>query len=760
MYRILLRLKRLLKRYLKIKAESRQVIDAGPRSKFYKILMLFLAAGLLSFLYPADEAFYPLDYPRKGEIAVDDIIAPFQVTVYKSDAELREERQDAADAVPIIIEYDKNVADSALSQFAQFMALIKRRSASFNKSLTGQNFDSRQVDSLISVATNSVAKAYPAIDTAVIRRLLFDSDLNLIERIIREILEESIYYYGVIPDLELLPATKNRSVVIKMDDREIYQVRDKLPDTYRANRTFRLALRQRSLSDSIDVDLCYDLGRRFIVPNLSLNIVEMQSRREEAMAEIPQVSEVINAGDVIVQAGARVEEKQERALKEIFRQQESRYREDGWYIPFIPSLARFALMLAIFGFLYAYLYNFHPLIFGSNPKLLAMFFVYGVSLVLIYISRIVETNMELSFYIYPLAILPILLTILFNARIGIFGTIILAIILGILHRFNFSLAIVTIFTGMVASYSTRRVRHRTEFFRTSIYLALSYVVLILLFESFKLSPAENITGLMGQGLFVAVVSPLLAMGIVPFFESLFGFTTDLTLLELSDLNNPLLKRLAMEAPGTYHHSILVGNLAEAAAKAIDANPLLARVGAYYHDIGKMEIPEYFVENQLGIKSKHDSLTPSVSAIILSSHVKKGRLLGEEADLPDEVLNFIEEHHGTMVMTYFYNKAKEQGDEEPSDENFRYPGPKPRTRETATVMLADSVEAASRTLTDPKPARIRNLVQNIINDRFQSGEFEDCPLTLKDLANIRESFVQILIGVFHQRVVYPKKEEKA
>ncbi len=759
MYKILLRLKRLIKRRLKIKAETRQVIETGPRNKFYKAVMLIAAAGLLSFIYPADEVFYPLDYPRKGEIAVEDIIAPFQVTVYKTDAQLREERQDAADAVPTIVEYEQNVVDSAMARFEQFMTLVKKKSAAFKKTLAGHNFDPRQVDSLINVVKDNVAGVFPLVDTSVVRRLLFENDLNLVEKVIREILENSIYYYGVISDRETLPNTKNRSVVIKMDNREIYQVRDKLLDTYRANVAFRSDLRQRSLSDSIDVELCYDLGRRFIVPNLSLSVGEMQSRRDEAMSEISNVSEVINSGDVIIQAGARVDESQERALKEIFRQEESRLRKEGWYRPFVPALARFLLILAIFGFMYIYLFNFHPLVFGSNPKLLAIFLVYGVSLLLIYISRIVETNMELSFYIYPLAILPILLTVLFNARVGIFGTIMLAIMLGILHRFNFTLTMVTIFTGMVASYSTSRVRHRTEFFRTSIYLALTYVVLILLFASFKISPEENMTGLMGQGLFVAAVSPLLAMGILPFFESLFGFTTDLTLLELSDLNNPLLKRLAMEAPGTYHHSILVGNLAEAAAKAIDANPLLARVGAYYHDIGKMEIPEYFVENQLGIKSKHDSLTPSVSAIILSSHVKKGRLLGEEADLPDEVLNFIEEHHGTMVMSYFYNKAKEQGEEAPDDEDFRYPGPKPRTRETATVMLADSVEAASRTLTDPKPARIRNLVQNIINDRFQSGEFEECPLTLKDLANIRESFVQILIGVFHHRVAYPKKEEK-
>lgn len=364
---------------------------------------------------------------------------------------------------------------------------------------------------------------------------------------------------------------------------------------------------------------------------------------------------------------------------------------------------------------------------------------------------------NLPFYLYPIAIFSILVTVLFDAEVGTFNTFILALLLGILHRFNFSIVLITIILGSVACFSIQRVRHRSEFFKTILYLLVSSTILIFILESYNISPSEEIVNLLGFGWANAVISPLLAMGILPVFESLFGFTTNVTLLELSDLNNPLLKRLALEAPGTYHHSILVGNLSEAAAKAIDANPLLARVGAYYHDIGKIEIPEYFVENQLGIKSKHENLTPTMSAIILASHIKKGRALGEEADLPDEVLNFLEEHHGTMTMTYFYNKAREMGIENPSDEEFKYPGPRPRSRETAIVMLADSVEAASRTLTDPKPARIRNLVQNIINDRFQSGELQECPLTLKDLAEIRESFTQILIGVFHHRIEYPEEE---
>ncbi|RKX25425.1 MAG: hypothetical protein DRP47_09865 [Candidatus Zixiibacteriota bacterium] len=310
--------------------------------------------------------------------------------------------------------------------------------------------------------------------------------------------------------------------------------------------------------------------------------------------------------------------------------------------------------------------------------------------------------------------------------------------------------------GTVASLASRQVRRRAHFFRIMLITSLTCALFILLVENLKVTPPMEILTEVMFGLANGFVSILLTIGLLPVFESLFGITTDITLLELSDLNHPLLKRLAVEAPGTYQHSIIVGNLTEAAAESIRANSLLARVGAYYHDIGKMEIPEYFVENQLSVKSKHESLTPSMSSLILSSHVKRGRQLGEASDIPDDVLNFVEEHHGTMVQSYFFDKALKQGEEPSNIDKYRYPGPRPQTRETGIAMLADAVEAASRTLDHPSPARIDSLIQRIINDRFQSGELNQCPLTLRDLAKIKKAFAKVLIATFHHRVEYPQK----
>ena len=235
-------------------------------------------------------------------------------------------------------------------------------------------------------------------------------------------------------------------------------------------------------------------------------------------------------------------------------------------------------------------------------------------------------------------------------------------------------------------------------------------------------------------------------------------TTDPSLLVLSDLNKPLLRKLAMRAPGTYHHSILVGSLSEAAAEAIGANSLLTRVGAYYHDIGKMDKPEYFVENQKGGKNPHDKLSPSMSYLIIVSHVKRGLEIAQEHKLPKEIQAFIAEHHGTNLISYFYNKALEKVDAaEISETDFRYPGPKPQSKETGIVMLADTVEAASRTLKDPSVSRLRGMVNSIIDDRFKNCELDESPLTLRELTLIQEAFVQILTGIFHGRIEYPKQE---
>jgi hypothetical protein len=245
------------------------------------------------------------------------------------------------------------------------------------------------------------------------------------------------------------------------------------------------------------------------------------------------------------------------------------------------------------------------------------------------------------------------------------------------------------------------------------------------------------------------------MGFLPLFESFTRITTDQTLLELADLNRPILKRLSLEASGTYAHSINVANLAEAAARAIDANPLLARVGAYYHDIGKIMMPQYFIENQARGRNPHDQLDPLRSASIVRQHVLEGRKLAEQARLPESVARFIIEHHGTQPIGFFYEQARQAAPEAEIDPApYSYPGPRPQTKETVVLMLADSVESAAKVLPEPTPARIRALVERIVERKLELGQLEDAPLTLRELSRVQDQFVAVLTGMYHHRIDYP------
>lgn len=739
MFSILLKLKRRIKKLLKVQTGERQQVQTSLHSRTFKFLMLALFSVLVGVLYQAQALFDPLDMPRKGEIALEPVLAPFKITVYKTDKELRDDQNEARLQIPFYIDYDTTIANSAVNNLKRFIDQAK--------AVRQQKLDD-------SLKIKELSERFPLLSQNTIEQTLRKDSLDKVYRILSGIYQENIYAIGVLPDNYALPESKYKNVLIRKGESQSLHHRENLYTLTMANTRLLTALNNINASDSIKVEYCYPLGRAFLQPNLRVNNREYNDRVSEALASISPIKEVIEQNEIIVRDGQEVSERQERILNELVRMKRDEAEQENWFLSVMPLFARIMLIFAAFSMLYLFLFFFRKDIFRSNPKLLALFLVFVLQLFIVHLQAV---QAELSVYLYLIALLPIVITILFDAEVGIISTIVLAFILGILHRFDFTLALMIVVVGSTACFASRQVRKRSEFFRITYRVAIAYAIFIFLVETLKLTPNTDILTEAGLGLVNGVVTSILAMWTLPIFESIFGITTDITLLELSDLNHPLLKRLALEAPGTYHHSIIVGTLSEAAAKAIGGNSLLARVGAYFHDIGKIEIPEYFVENQLGIKSKHNELTPSMSSIILSSHVKKGRILGEEADIPDAVLNFIEEHHGTMVQSYFYNKAKEQGLDDINMDKFRYPGPKPQIRETGIAMLADAVEAASRTLEDPKPARINNLIQRIINDRFESGELDECPLTLKDLAKIKESFSQILIGIFHQRIAYPKKD---
>lgn len=362
---------------------------------------------------------------------------------------------------------------------------------------------------------------------------------------------------------------------------------------------------------------------------------------------------------------------------------------------------------------------------------------------------------DISRYGIPIAVGAMFVTLLFDFHTAITFSFTISLLTG--FWLNDPLFPVYTFVGSLTSaFSVIRCKKRSALLRGGLYIIIANILLVLIL---LIAKGDLFTAKTGIAVIFAIFSGVTVSAIVsmllPLLEYVFKITTDISLLELLDLNQPLMKTLMITAPGTYHHSVIVGNLVESAAEVVGVNPLLARVSSYYHDIGKIKMPDYFVENQSMSPSKHDKLTPHMSSMIITNHVKEGVELAKQYKLPQSIIDIIRQHHGNAVITYFYQKAKELEQEKSvSADEYKYPGPKPQTRVAALVMMADAVEASSRVLNDPTPARITALVDKIINHIFLDGQLDECELTLKDISEIKKRFTYILTGIFHKRIDYP------
>jgi len=362
-----------------------------------------------------------------------------------------------------------------------------------------------------------------------------------------------------------------------------------------------------------------------------------------------------------------------------------------------------------------------------------------------------------GYFAIPIAAGSMLATLLFDIHIGIVCSFITSVFAGILVGGESLFFIYSFVGSMIAAFSVVRCTQRSALLKAGLFVSLANMATVAVIDLYKHSLFTS-TGVYDivAGSIGGILTAVLVSGMLPLLESVFKVVTDISLLEYSDLNRPLLKSLMVSSPGTYHHSIVIGSLAEAAAESVGVNPLMARVAAYYHDIGKIKKPEYFIENQAKGENRHDRLTPSMSCLIIASHVKDGLDLAREYKLPPQISDIIQQHHGSSLMSYFYEKAK-AASEDPTqvrEEEFRYPGPKPQTKVAAIVMLSDAVEAASRVLDNPTPQRIAALVDKIIARFFEDGQLSECDLTLRDLTEISRSLNVLLAGIYHYRIDYP------
>jgi len=364
----------------------------------------------------------------------------------------------------------------------------------------------------------------------------------------------------------------------------------------------------------------------------------------------------------------------------------------------------------------------------------------------------------ITYYFIPVAIIPMISMLLFNSlEITYFLALAASVSLAPLTADPSKAWFIFMVSSISAALFLKGARRRTTVIWAGAIAGIMQLAGILLFEHLQIAGPERYLIIMACGL----LSGIITLGVLPLFEYLLQGVTNISLLELADFHHPLLQRMILEAPGTYHHSLIVGNLSDTACATIGANALLARIGAYYHDIGKLQKPEYFIENQDIKKNKHDALSPTMSKLIIMNHVKEGIELAKKYKLQPVLWDFIRQHHGNSLVYYFYRRALEdkEEDQEVTEEGFRYPGPKPNTKETAIVLLADSVEAATRALKDPTPAKIEEMVHKIINNKFIDGQLDECELTLKDIEKISGVFTRILSGIYHSRVNYPKETKE-
>lgn len=513
-------------------------------------------------------------------------------------------------------------------------------------------------------------------------------------------------------------------------------------------------------------NLAVDFAQRLIQPNITLNRSETELRKQRAAAEVKPVLYRIKRGEMLVREGERLSEL--HLLK--LRAMESEARPERFLLGIVGAAG---LMLALFATVYVLHLRRIPL--QSDRPAKAVVLLVAVFAAFLLLAQMLETVAQAvirssafaipeaaAVFLFPMAAAPMIVCIFLGPSAALPFALVTAVAAAVIFHGSVDLFVYFLVTGSLGAHWVRSCRERKVFATAGARTGLVGMALSAAVAVHAGDPAW--AGVLWSSAFAflgGVVAGVVTAGLVPLVEIGLGYTSDITLLELANLDRPLLRRLMLEAPGTYHHSVIVGSMAEAAAAEIEANSLLAKATGYYHDIGKIRKPQYFIENQRSGRNKHDRLAPSMSILILTAHLKDGVEIAREHRLAPAIIEGIRSHHGTGLIRFFYDKARQlKGDEAVNPEDYRYPGPKPRTREAALVMLADVVEAASRSLDNPTPARIKSLVKTLLDRVLSDGQLDECELTLKDLGTISRSFNAILNGIHHHRIEYADQRPAA
>lgn len=617
-------------------------------------------------------------------------------------------RQAAAETVPEVFDYNPEVEKEALAAVEDFFTRVAEIRDDQDRS-----FDEKTRAFQALLNDELPASTVKALHTEKV--IILDLEKRL-KAALTEVFEQGVKLNGV----ETAQRQINREIALFPFNAELKQIAEKLAGP-------------------------------LIKPNMIANYEATARNREAARQAVDPV--ILQRDTLIVSEGELVTEKQVAQLESLGLLQ-------GKQADYTGIIGLFLLLLILFVLVGIYLAKYVKNVYDS-PKMLLL-----LGLVVIITLLVTVLASQFSAYWIPAATGVILVTVMFGYRLAVLMNLVFALLVGFVTGGEFSYLMIAITGGLAAIYAVSRVSQRGDLAKAGLYAAGTNAVTIMAQFLFlgNLSLESGIIKELGYALIAGIgsglLSSIIAIGMLPYLESAFGLTTSITLLELSSPNHPLLRQLQTTAPGTYYHSMIVCNLAEAAAEAVNADPLLTRVGAYYHDIGKLKRPYFFTENQLSGQNPHDKISPNLSAMIIRLHVKDGVELARKYHLPKVIEDIIRQHHGTGLIAYFYQEALDSSDQEQvSTDKFSYEGPLPQTKEAAIIMLADAVEAGARSLSQPV-GRVENLTRRIIKEKLNNGQMDECDLTLKELDQIGDTFVKIMAGIYHTRVEYPEKDLRA
>ena len=742
-----------------------------------QITILITVTILLSFFFPQGKTL--LYSYQLNDVAQEEVVAPFNFPILKTSDQLQLDLEEALNSEPFLFLRSQDVVSKQIEVIDDYfkhinliqLANIKlaeskddlyrnRFTEQFDLARINVQSDSAALEVLMETVEENYNFAFN--DEKWNQIFLSDYSNNSIldlDNLKKEIIQisrnrwaEGIYD---IPISEIL----SKQVAIIMSSSEPAELTEPIRynDIQDAWTKARIEVTNRFPNNiNFSRDLGYSLIVEFMKPNLIYDRETTERRQQARQDRVPRNKGIILKNERILDANTRVTEDDLQKLFSLSVAIDNKAMQESSTDIVLAYVGRILVIGIIVSFFFTFLLTYRKPIFDDWRMVLLIGLIFSIEVGLAFL---IKQNLELSEYLIPIIVAAMVLTIMFDARIAFMGITSIILLVTILIGNNVEFMVTAMFNSSVGIYAVRQLRRRSQLF-TAIFALLGSSALVIIGQGlFK----GHTWLLMGNDMLnlsiVAILSPIVTYGLIGLLEVSFSITTNLTLIELLDFQHPLLKRLQHEANGTFNHSIVVGNLAEACADAISANSLLCRVGAYYHDLGKMVRPEYYIENQYSGENRHDTLTSVMSAKIIKNHVTDGLELAKEYGLPTIVSDFIPMHHGTTRVEYFYRKALEE-DNKVDEVQFQYPGPKPNTKETGILMICEAVEAAVRSIKEPDIMKIEAMIDKIINMRVTAGQLSECPLTMDELTRIKgkvdgsSGLLPVLRGIYHIRIEYP------